>query len=154
MDSLHNDLDGNSILIVDDNSIDAAFMAQIMRLHGHHAVVRGSLGEALHELETSEYCVVILDLRLHDAQDVEAIRAIRQRYPELPIVVVTGMDKEYHDIGRRALEAGAQDYIIKASMSAEALMHAALKAMITHRVALRCRSYDAAMDRIGEKLSR
>ena len=55
--------------------------------------------------------VVLLDLGLPDARGMEALTGLLDAAPDLPLVVLSGLDDE-----RLALEAvlrGAQDYLIK-----------------------------------------
>jgi PleD family two-component response regulator len=54
---------------------------------------------------------VIVDLSLPDARGLEAVLAIRIVAPEFPVVVLTGVASD--SLGREALQAGAQDYLVK-----------------------------------------
>src|SRR5204862_5315596 len=56
--------------------------------------------------------VVLMDLRLPGLSGVEAIRALRKAHPKLRSIVLTTYDGD-EDI-HRALEAGAQAYLLKA----------------------------------------
>jgi serine phosphatase RsbU (regulator of sigma subunit) len=54
---------------------------------------------------------VLLDLRLPDAQGLEAVTRVRAAAPAAPIVVLTGLAEA--EAGLAAVAAGAQDYLIK-----------------------------------------
>jgi two-component system NarL family response regulator len=56
--------------------------------------------------------VVLMDLRLPGLSGVDAIRALRKSHPKLRFIVLTTYDGD-EDI-HRALEAGAQAYLLKA----------------------------------------
>ena len=102
-----------TILLVDDTRSDAALYSAVLRRACHppreveHAP---SLGAALRMLENARYAAVLLDLGLPDSEDLQGLEAIVARYPELPVVVLTGRDG---DLGERAIAAGAQDYLRK-----------------------------------------
>ena len=69
-----------------------------------------SLAEALDSLGPGIDCVV-LDLRLPDAEGLETVIRLRDTAPELPLIVLTGLDDEA--AGVAAVAAGAQDYLVK-----------------------------------------
>jgi serine phosphatase RsbU (regulator of sigma subunit)/FixJ family two-component response regulator/anti-sigma regulatory factor (Ser/Thr protein kinase) len=68
--------------------------------------------DAANYLPGSPACCVLLDLKLPDAAGVEAVRALQSAAPEVPIVVLTGLDDE--QMALDAMHAGAQDYLVKA----------------------------------------
>lgn len=70
-----------------------------------------TLGEALDVLRTSSIDIVLLDYSLPDTNGVEAIGQIQKVAPQLPIVVLTGMNRE--ELAMQALKSGAQDYLVK-----------------------------------------
>jgi C4-dicarboxylate-specific signal transduction histidine kinase len=69
------------------------------------------LADGLSLLAGGGFHVVLLDLSLPDAQGLEACIRIHDRYPEVPIVVLTGLDDE--EVAIEALKEGAQDYLVK-----------------------------------------
>ncbi|MGY0560396.1 PAS domain-containing protein [Luteimonas sp. A277] len=102
-----------TILLVDDTRSDAALYSALLRRASNppreveHAQ---SLEAALRMLESGRYAAVLLDLGLPDCEELQGLEAIVGRYPELPVVVLTGRDE---DLGERAIAAGAQDYLRK-----------------------------------------
>jgi serine phosphatase RsbU (regulator of sigma subunit) len=72
-------------------------------------------------LEAALDCV-LLDLQLPDAVGLEAMVRIRASTPELPLIVLTGLDDEA--AGVRAVDAGAQDYLIKGNVDGDQLARA------------------------------
>ncbi len=65
--------------------------------------------------------VLILDLQLDGMQGLEVCTAVRRRLPEQLILVLTANPEA--DVARRALDAGADGYLIKRGDGAE-LVHA------------------------------
>jgi PAS domain S-box-containing protein len=54
---------------------------------------------------------VLLDLGLPESSGLETLRLVYPRFPNLPIVVLTGLDVD--EVGVEAVKAGAQDYVAK-----------------------------------------
>ncbi|MBP0618145.1 response regulator [Jiella mangrovi] len=104
-----------SLLLVEDNPADADIVGEMLSLVGDGTdyVVRhvATLAAASALLESEPVDVILLDLRLPDAQGVEAVRAIQSVSPEAPIVVLTGIADE--DAALQCIDAGAQDYLAK-----------------------------------------
>ena len=74
----------------------------------------GTLGAAKEHLETSRVACILLDLTLPDADRLDGLTEIKNVAPEAPIVVVTADN----DAGRgiKAVQFGAQDYLMKGQM--------------------------------------
>jgi diguanylate cyclase len=54
---------------------------------------------------------VLLDLGLPDARGLEALQQVQEAYPELPVVVLSGLEEE--EMAVEAVYQGAQDYLVK-----------------------------------------
>ena len=72
---------------------------------------RGSIEEAKSALCDEDLGCVLLDLSLPDATGLEALRAVRARAPQVPIVVLSG--EENQEVAVEAVQEGAQDYLVK-----------------------------------------
>jgi serine phosphatase RsbU (regulator of sigma subunit)/anti-sigma regulatory factor (Ser/Thr protein kinase)/DNA-binding response OmpR family regulator len=70
-----------------------------------------TLREAEAHLAASEVSCVLLDLGLPDASGLEGVHRLQAAAPEVPIVVLSGMDDE--ELALEAMHAGAQDYLVK-----------------------------------------
>ncbi len=101
------------VLLVDDHPVVRFGLAAIIGLQQDMVVV----GEAGSGEEACELCarqaadILLMDLRLPRMSGVEAIRTLRKQYPKLRFIVLTTYDGD-EDI-HRALEAGAQAYLLK-----------------------------------------
>jgi len=82
---------------------------------------------ALQCVQENSYDVVLLDLTLPDSSGLETVTSIRHSAPDLPIVVLSGMDRE--DLALGALKEGAQDYLIKGQVNGQALARTILFAI-------------------------
>ncbi|MET0454791.1 MAG: SpoIIE family protein phosphatase [Mycobacterium sp.] len=70
---------------------------------------------------------VLLDLNLPDANGIAALEHVAAANPNIPIVVLTGLNDEH--FGVSALASGAQDYLVKGRVEAEVLRRALLYAI-------------------------
>ncbi len=77
----------------------------------------GTLAEAISCIQKERFDVVLLDLSLPDSWGMMGVSKIYNVAPDLPIVVLTGLDDSAVEI--RALLEGAQDYLIKGAISSD-----------------------------------
>lgn len=113
------------LLVVEDNPGDAHLLRLMLDEHDPVATqltTVSSMREAEAHLATSEVDVILLDLGLPDAQGLDAVRRARLAAPGVPLVVLTGLDDE--SLAAEALQAGAQDYLIKGQIEARSLLRA------------------------------
>ena len=102
------------VLIVDDHPVVRLGLAAIIRLQPDMQMVgeAGSGEDACRMCAEEAPDVVLMDLRLPGLSGVQAIKTIRQTAPSVRFIVLTTYDGD-EDI-RRALDAGAQAYLLKA----------------------------------------
>src|SRR5262249_57667967 len=81
---------GETILRVDDDRDVTAVVAELLRDEGHSVVVAGSAASAIERLGATDVAVVLLDLRLPDADGIELMRRILAREAAPEVVVMTG----------------------------------------------------------------
>ena len=113
------------LLLVEDNPGDARLLSEMLNESGAHNIElmhRESMGEAEKHLASGTVDVVLLDLGLPDAQGLEAVRRARAAAPDVPLLVLTGLDDE--SLAARALRDGAQDYLVKGRIEAHELVRA------------------------------
>ncbi|MEM7025875.1 MAG: response regulator, partial [Pseudomonadota bacterium] len=85
------------MLLVDHNSADSALTADLL---GQGSVGRfevssvATIGDATLRLETAAYDALLLDLSLPDLAGLDAIKAVVAIAPEVPLVVLNGVDDE------------------------------------------------------------
>lgn len=102
-----------SVFIVDDHPIVRQGLAQLidqeddLTVCGEAADVR----EARAALPQAQPDVVILDLSLRDSDGLELIKDIRNKYRQLPVLVLSMHDESIY--AERLLSAGANGYIMK-----------------------------------------
>jgi PAS domain S-box-containing protein len=114
-----------SILLVEDNPIDAKVIsAMITKTKDVPFIVDhvSSLESAERRLSQTIADVVLLDLTLPDSSGLPTLERLLSKFPNVPVVVLTGVDDESVAMG--ALEKGAQDYLIKGKIETAALSRA------------------------------
>jgi diguanylate cyclase (GGDEF)-like protein len=102
------------LLLVEDNAGDAVLVREMLRTalaDGFELVHAMRLSEACELLEAGGTACVLLDLSLPDAHGLEAVTRVQAAAPDVPIVVLTGLDDER--LALNAVQEGAQDYLIK-----------------------------------------
>ncbi len=123
-------MDAIRILFVEDDPGDAElFQFMLDRITSHRFEVQHvkRLEAALEQLGCSSYDAVLLDLSLPDSFGLESIQRIYDRHPEVPIVVLTGLEDA--SLGLHAVHAGAQDYLAKSELNATLLTRTLLHAI-------------------------
>lgn len=106
------------ILIVEDEFSISNFMKMVLEGDGYTVEVATCAAQARVALDRAEYHVLLLDLGLPDADGLELLRELRQRYA-LPVIVVSARTEESEKVA--ALDCGADDYITKPFGSPELL---------------------------------
>lgn len=102
------------VLLVEDFAADAKLVSLALRETPDQTFVithAATLRDALAILSTTVIDVVLLDLSLPDSAGVATVTRLRDTVPQVPVVVMTGNSDPA--FARRALEAGAQDYLVK-----------------------------------------
>ncbi len=115
------------LLLVEDNPGDARLLREMFNeqpeaAHNTTLTIVKSCREAERCLSEGEVDIVLLDLGLPDATGLAAVRRAQAAAPRVPLVVLTGLDDE--SLAAQALQAGAQDYLVKGHIEARGLFRA------------------------------
>lgn len=71
------------------------------------------LGDACQMLDAKEFAAVLVDLNLQEVTGAQPVALLKQHYPDLPVIALTGMDDDR--LADEIVQLGAQDYIVKGS---------------------------------------
>ncbi len=101
------------VLIVEDSNTDSTIVQRYLQRDSQAPEVHTAsrLSDALAIAQTAPLDVILLDMSLPDAQGVDAVRRMRTAAPHVPIVILSGLEDE--SVATEAVQAGAQDYLIK-----------------------------------------
>ena len=98
------------ILLVEDDSVDEEALRRLLPRNTSLQCAT-TLRDAIGRLGMHAFDLVLLDLGLPDSSGIETLSRLRKSIPDLPIVVMSGLDDE--EIAVEAIRHGAQDYIVK-----------------------------------------
>lgn len=113
------------ILLVDDNPADSRWFHEELRESGPrwcHLEHVENLGDALARLAQGGIDAILLDLSLPDAKGIDTVQRVRAVAPQMPVVVLTGFNDEQAAL--RAVQEGAQDYLVKDQVNGALLARA------------------------------
>jgi two-component system NtrC family response regulator len=99
------------ILVVDDESNIRKLFARELAAPGRTIHTAGTAAEAFELLHKNYYDIIILDIRLPDANGLELMVRLLETVPNVAIILITG----YADVDNavEAMKNGAYDYITK-----------------------------------------
>lgn len=111
------------LLLIEDNKSDAIFFEKTLskaKDAGRYSIsCVQKLSDALSILTAERFDIIVSDLSLPDSTGLQTVEALHRKFPLLTIVVLTGLDNE--EVGLAAIQAGAQDYLVKSSFKADEL---------------------------------
>ena len=112
-------------LLIEDNPGDARLIREMLRdAGGASAAVTlahaDRLALGLEQLTQQPTDVVLLDLTLPDSQGFETFTTVHTQAPDVAIVVLSGLDDE--TLAVRAVQDGAQDYLVKGQVDGGAIL--------------------------------
>ncbi len=116
------------ILLIEDNPGDARLVREILKeIPGNPELgIAERLGLGLKLLASQEFDVVLLDLGLPDSKGMETLTTLQKQFSHLPIVIMTGSHDEA--LGVKAVQLGAQDYLLKGEVDSRLLQRTLLYA--------------------------
>jgi CheY-like chemotaxis protein len=123
-------------LLVEDSAGDAGLAIEYLShppvvLAAESIVCVARLRDALASLHTDTFAVVLLDLVLPDASGLEALQAVFAAAPDVPVVVVTGLEDDA--LAAQMLAQGAHDCVTKGPDDAAELRRAVQAAIASGR---------------------
>ncbi|MHB8809230.1 MAG: response regulator [Desulfobulbaceae bacterium] len=115
-------MDNISILIVEDNPGDSLLIKEYLaegQRFSAEIMEAETLESALGLLVHYDFDVVLLDLSLPDSSGLDTVRRLITKFPELAVIVLTGLQDE--EVALQSVRYGAQDYLEKQQLSANML---------------------------------
>ncbi len=151
------------LLSVEDNPGDARLLVELISgIDGHTAieieelVTVPTIASAKQLLEQKAFDLILLDLTLPDSMGLDTVRTMQQIVPDMPIVVMSGIEDDL--MGVRAVQAGAQDYLVKGMVDSRSLARSiryaierAQSQLALQKERNRAREYELAANLISRK---
>lgn len=124
------------LLVEDDRSDVFMFQSAIDECSINYgeilvAVCR-TIEEAERALSEQKYDLILLDMYVPDSSGLEGFKRLILLFPEIPIVIHSGVYNP--GLASEAIALGAQDYIVKGTMSNEDLVRTLVHAKMRHEV--------------------
>ncbi len=113
------------VLLVEDDQGDADLLSELLELvDGSYFQVTHCrrLSEALQSLCQACFDVILLDLSLPDSHGLGTVDRVYNYQPTIPIVILSGLEDE--SLAIEAVQAGAQDYLVKGQVESDGLVRA------------------------------
>ncbi len=111
------------VLLIEDDASSGSAIMEVLAAEGspgYEVQWAHRLSSGLEALEKRGIQLILLDLSLPDSSNLDTLIRVRSKAPELPIVVLTGLADE--TLGIKAVQGGAQDYLVKGQFSVSLLL--------------------------------
>jgi len=99
------------VLVIDDEEIVRISCRRALGPEGYEVSQAQNGIEGLRMLEKERYDLVLSDLKMPDMDGIEVLRMIKNRWPEVQVIIITGYQTV--DTAVKAIKLGAFDYIEK-----------------------------------------
>lgn len=99
------------LLVVDDEEDFLSVISRRIERRGHEARRAATCMAALETLESWTPDAVVLDVKLPDMDGIECLKRIKDKWPKLPVVLLTGHASMNAAIA--CVTHGASDYCLK-----------------------------------------
>jgi PAS domain S-box-containing protein len=113
------------VLLIEDNPGDVRLIRQMLaedRDRVFHLESADSLSAGMEHLTEAQVDLILLDLSLPDSYGIETFHKAYVQAAGVPIVVLSGSDDE--ELAMNAVQAGAQDYLVKGQVDGHLLARA------------------------------
>jgi DNA-binding NtrC family response regulator len=99
------------VLVIDDEAIVRVSCQRVLEPAGYEVVLTSRGDEAIELLEKEQFDLVLTDLKMPDMDGLEVLKVIKERWPDIQVVIITG----YGTISTavQAIKKGAYEYIEK-----------------------------------------
>jgi two-component system, chemotaxis family, sensor kinase CheA len=110
------------ILVVDDSITTRTMEKSILVANGYEVTIAVSAEDALEKISGMTYDLVISDVEMPGLNGFELTDRLRSLddYRSVPVIIVSSLAKDEHK--RKAIEAGAQAYIVKGAFEQGTLL--------------------------------
>lgn len=143
--------DSHKVLLIEDNPIDRKLIQEFLKtdvLKRFHLTEANKLESALQLLSQENFDIILLDLYLPDARNLEALDKILSYKAEIPIIILTGLSDE--DLSISAVRKGAQDYLIKGDFNRLLLIRSIMYSMERKQAEIALKESEDRFRRLSE----
>ena len=104
---------GALVLVVDDNVMSRRLLEHSLKRNGHTVISVESGREGLNAVAREAFDLIFLDLMLEDMDGRQVLAALKaeERFRDIPVVIVTGLEEA--DVTAECVAAGASSVLHK-----------------------------------------
>ncbi|WP_404986510.1 response regulator transcription factor [Chryseobacterium sp. M5] len=117
------------ILIIEDNLRVSSLMKRGLESQGYEIYISEDAEDALVIVERIDFDLIITDIMLPQMNGIELSKMIKQKHPDLPIIMLTALGTI--DEKMEGFDAGADDYMVKPFEIRE--LYARIKAILLRK---------------------
>jgi two-component system response regulator (stage 0 sporulation protein F) len=99
------------ILVADDEMSIRLLYSEELREEGYEVFIASNGKEALEVVEKEPLDLIILDIKMPEMSGIEVLRQIKEKYPNLPVLLSSAYSEYKQDFGTWASE----EYLVKSS---------------------------------------
>lgn len=100
-----------SILVVDDDKAHLSMLKTILAGWGYETQGVEDGADAIACVQDQPYDAILMDVRMANISGIEALRAIKELNPAIPVIIMTAYSSV--DTAVEAMKLGAYDYLTK-----------------------------------------
>lgn len=129
-----------NVLLIEDDSDDIYLAQSALKQDplAQYAIVICSKIKDLDHISDTHWDVVLLDLNLPDSNGLKTLTLVLNRFSYCPVIVMTGLQNE--EIGEKAIQQGAEDYLPKHELTASLLSRSIRFAIERHSLVNKLRN--------------
>ncbi len=102
---------GEKVLVVDDDPAVCKVITRVVASKGLQPVSASSGEEALSLVESGNFDLMVLDIKMAGMDGFEVVERVRGMGKDIPIIILSGNSESYNKL--LGLEIGADDYVTK-----------------------------------------
>jgi DNA-binding NarL/FixJ family response regulator len=109
----------SKVFLVDDHPLVREWLTNLVNQLPDLIVCgeASTLAAAIEGIETSKPAIAIVDLSLKESSGLELIKAIKSRFADTAVIVLSMHDEQYY--AERTMRAGARGYVMKGEMTSD-----------------------------------
>jgi DNA-binding response OmpR family regulator len=108
------------VLIVEDDSFLQGLAANKLQKSNFDVTSTGNGEQAMTALEKEKFDAILLDLMLPDMSGFDILKGLKESHKKIPVIVFSNLSED-KDI-KKAMDLGAEEYLVKANFTLEELV--------------------------------
>ncbi|MEW5922468.1 MAG: response regulator [Candidatus Zixiibacteriota bacterium] len=108
---------GKKILIVDDNPNMSSLLVEMLEVFQYDALRATDGHDALKRVDSDDIAMVITDMRMPKMSGLELLQALKQKRPQLPVVIISGYSVD--EVDSDIVSAKADGFLNKPFMMSD-----------------------------------